>query len=149
MLNRSKTRRNFPAIRARRLPSSDKTKAIIIKIMLTLESISTINLTKTSDGTIRIGRTRIALESIVHHFSLGATAEEIAQKFPSLKLAEIYGVISYFLENHEEVAKYVMQQEAESNEIQDEFESKFQTPIAELRKRILIRWKHQQNALRS
>ncbi len=116
--------------------------------MQTLESIPTINLTKTSDGTIRIGKTRVALESIVHHFSMGATAEEIAQKFPSLKLAEVYGVISYFLENHDEVAKYVLQQEAESDEIQNEFELKFQTAIVEMRKRILARWEHRQNTLR-
>lgn len=116
--------------------------------MQTLESFATINLTKTSDGTIRIGKTRVALESVVHHFSLGATAEEIAQKFPSLKLAEVYGVISYFLGNHEEVAKYILQQDAESDEIQHEFDSKFQKPIAELRERILARWKRQQNALR-
>jgi len=116
--------------------------------MQTLESISTINLTKTSDGTIRIGKTRVALESIVHHFSLGATAEEIGQKFPSLKLAEVYGVISYFLENHEEVAEYVLRQEAESDEIQKESEAKFQPALAELRKRLLARWEQRQNALR-
>ena len=116
--------------------------------MQTLESISTINLTKTPDGTIRIGKTRVALESIVHHFSLGATAEEIAQKFPALKLAEVYGVISYFLENHEEVAEYVLRQESDSDEIQKEIEPKFQTSLVELRKRILVRWEQQQNALR-
>jgi len=119
-----------------------------IKIMQTFETISTINLTKTLDGTIRIGKTRVALESIIHHFSLGATAEEIAQKFPSLKLAEVYGVISYFLENREEVAKYVLQQEAESDEIQKELTLKFQNPLVELRKRILVRWEQRQNPLR-
>ena len=119
-----------------------------IKIMQTFETISTINLTKTLDGTIRIGKTRVALESIVHHFLLGATAEEIAQKFPSLKLAEVYGVISYFLENREEVAKYVLQQEAESDEIQKELTLKFQNPLVELRKRILVRWEQRQNPLR-
>ncbi len=115
--------------------------------MQTLESVSTISLTKTADGTIRIGKTRVALESIVHHFSLGATAEEIAQKFPSLKLAEVYGAISYFLENHETVAEYVLQQETESDEVGKEFESNFQSANAELRERILTRWKHRQITL--
>lgn len=116
--------------------------------MQTLESVQTINLTKAPDGTVRIGRTRVALESIVRHFSLGATAEEIAQKFPALKLAEIYGAISYFLENQEEVVRYVLQQEAESDELQSELELKFQTANGDLRKRILARWENQQNALK-
>jgi hypothetical protein len=57
-------------------------------------------------------------------------------------------VISYFLENHEEVAKYVLQQEAEGDEIQNEFELKTETANAEMRKRILARWEQKQNALR-
>lgn len=115
--------------------------------MQTLEWVSTINLTRTSDGTIRIGKTRVSLESIVHHFSLGATAEEIAQKFPSLTLAEVYGAISYFLENHEEVAKYVLRQESESDEVENEFKSKFQSANLELRKRILTRWQQRRITL--
>lgn len=114
-----------------------------------LETIQTIKLAKTSDGTIHIGETRVALESVVHHFSLGATAEQIAQKFPSLKLAEVYGVISYFLDNHEEVAKYVLRQESDSDTVQSETESKFQSEISALRQRILARGKKQQNVLES
>ena len=128
--------------------SSNKPENFKNKFMQTLESVSTISLTKTSDGTIRIGNTRVALETIVHHFSLGATAEEIAQKFPALKLAEVYGVISYFLENREAVAEYVLRQESESDEIQKQTDAKFQPALAELRKRILSRWEQQQNALR-
>ncbi|MBA4120984.1 MAG: DUF433 domain-containing protein [Acidobacteria bacterium] len=108
--------------------------------METLEAIQTVQLTKTADGTIRVGKTRIALESVIHHFRLGATAEEIAQKFPSLKLAEVYGVISFFLSSREEVEKYLQRQEAESNAVQAETESKFQTETEELRERILARW---------
>ncbi len=112
------------------------------------ETIETISLTKTDDGTIRIGKTRVALESLIHHFSLGATAEEIAQKFPALTLAEIYGVISYFLSNAEEVAKYVLQQEAESDSIQIEVENKYQSKTKELRERILARWESGQISLK-
>ena len=108
--------------------------------METLEAIQTVQLTKTADGTIRVGKTRIALESVVHHFRLGATAEEIAQKFPSLKLAEVYGVISFFLSRREEIEKYLRWQEAEGDAVQAETESKFQTETEELRERILARW---------
>ena len=116
--------------------------------METMETVSTVRLTKTSDGTIRIGKSRIALESVIHHFSLGATAEEIAQKFPSLKLLEIYAVIAYFLDNREEVAEYVLAQETESDKLQSEIESKFKTRNDELRERILARWENRQNILK-
>jgi len=108
--------------------------------METLETIQTVQLTKTADGTIRVGKTRIALGSVIHHFRLGATAEEIAQKFPALKLAEVYGVISFFLSRREEVEKYLRWQEAESDAVQAETVSKFQTETEELRERILARW---------
>ena len=111
-----------------------------------LETVQTISLTNTSDGTIRIGKTRVALESVIHHFSLGATAEEIAQKFPALKLAEVYGVISYFLSNHEKVGEYVLRQETESDKLQSKIETKFQ--INELQQRILARRESRQNALK-
>lgn len=113
--------------------------------MNVLETVQTIELTKTTDGTIRIGKTRVSLESVVHHFSVGATAEEIWQKFPSLTLAEVYGVIAYFLNNKDVVAKYVLEQEQDSDQIQSEIESKIQTK--ELRERILERWKMRQNVL--
>ena len=112
-----------------------------------LETIQIIKLSKTPDGTVHIGETRVALESVVLHFSLGATAEQIAQKFPSLDLAEVYGVISYFLDNHEKVAEYVLQQEIDSDKIQSETESKFQSEISALRKRILARGKKPRNIL--
>lgn len=114
--------------------------------MNVLETVQTINLTKTSDGTLRIGKTRVALESVIHHFSVGATAEEIWQKFPSLTLGEVYGVIAYFLNNKESVVKYILKQEAESDEIQSETEKKFET--TELRQRILDRWESSQNNLK-
>ena len=107
-----------------------------------IDTFQTVFLTKTDDGTIRIGKTRVSLESVVHQFSLGATAEEIAQKFPALKLAEVYAVIAYFLNNHEEVAKYVLDQEAESDVIQADIGSKYQLQTTELRRRILARWEN-------
>lgn len=105
-----------------------------------IDTFQTVLFTKTEDGTIRVGKTRVSLESIVHQFSIGATAEEIAQKFPALKLAEVYGVIAYFLSNHEQVAEYVLAQEAESDVIQSNIENKYKSQTAELRKRLMARW---------
>jgi len=116
--------------------------------METLEATQPVTLTKTDDGTIRIGKTRVSLESVAHHFQMGATAEEIAQKFPALTLAEVYGAVAYFLNNREEVESYLQKQEVESDAVQAEAEAKYQTQTEELRERISARWKNRQSNLK-
>lgn len=110
--------------------------------METLVATPTIQLTRTNDGTLRVGQTRVSLDSVVHHFKLGATAEEIAQKFPALKLSEIYAAISYYLENRAEVEDYLLKQESAADEIQARIESApdYQRNINNLRERLLERW---------
>ncbi|MEK6322899.1 MAG: DUF433 domain-containing protein [Acidobacteriota bacterium] len=62
--------------------------------MSKVETTMTVPLTTTEFGTIRVGRSRVSLDSVVRHFKLGATAERIAESFPSLDLADIYAVIA-------------------------------------------------------
>ena len=50
-------------------------------------------------GTIRVRGSRVTLDIIVTAFQGGATAEEIAQKFPAIALADIYQIIAHYL-NH-------------------------------------------------
>jgi uncharacterized protein (DUF433 family) len=110
---------------------------VILKFMV--ETIETNLITKKSDGTYRIGKTRVSLDSVVHHFKLGATAEEIAQKFPALILAEVYSAIAFYLSNQEEVETYLRSQENEADLVQAEIEVKFRDKTNELRERILSR----------
>ncbi len=110
--------------------------------MTTLDTTQTVPLTMTEDGTIRITGSRVSLDSVVYHFQLGATAEQIAHKFPSLKLADIYAVITYYLNHRESVEAYLRQQEAESDRVQQRIEGdpQYQKAIAEMRERLLSRW---------
>ncbi len=64
-------------------------------------------------GTVRVGKTRVTLESVVAEFTGGATAEEIAMGFPTLNLADIYSAIAFYLRHHEEVDTYIANQYAE------------------------------------
>lgn len=41
------------------------------------------------DGVILVGKTRVTLDTIVAVFNQGATAEEIAHRYPSLNLADV------------------------------------------------------------
>jgi uncharacterized protein (DUF433 family) len=59
------------------------------------ETTMTVPLTTTEFRTIRVGNSRVSLDSVVHHYKQGATAECIADSFPSLELADIYAVIAY------------------------------------------------------
>lgn len=58
-------------------------------------------------GVIRVGGTRIPLDTLVSAFNLGSTAEEIAQQYPTLDLADVYAAISYYLNRREEVEQYL------------------------------------------
>jgi len=45
-------------------------------------------------GVVRVGSTRVTLDTVVAAFATGATAEEIAHQYPSVELADIYAVIT-------------------------------------------------------
>lgn len=60
-------------------------------MMSKLQTTIKVPLTQWEDGSIRITGSRVPIDSILYHFKLGATAEEIAYKFTSLQLTDIYG----------------------------------------------------------
>src|SRR5438105_1957665 len=63
--------------------------------------------TQDEDGAVRVAGSRVTLDSLVHAFDDGATAEQIQDSFPSLTLREIYGTIAYYLEHRAEVGEYL------------------------------------------
>ncbi|MBT8363273.1 MAG: DUF433 domain-containing protein [Deltaproteobacteria bacterium] len=62
---------------------------------------------KDKDGVIRVGNTRVTLETLVSAFNGGSTAEEMIYQFPVLNLADVYAVITYYLRNRDTVEKYL------------------------------------------
>jgi len=124
--------------------SSDQTppSGIIKPIMVALEETISMPLVVTEHGTIRIKGSRVSLDSIVHHFKLGATAEQIVQSFPSLSLGDVYSSIAYYLTHRQEIEEYLQQQETAADVLQEQLESNpdYQAEIAELRSRMLGRW---------
>lgn len=57
-----------------------------------------------ANGVYRIADTRVTLDTLVAAYQEGATAEEMADQYPSLKHDHIYAVIGYCLRHREEVA---------------------------------------------
>ena|SRR5664279_1374977 len=75
------------------------------------------------DGNIRVGGTRVLLEVVIARFQQGDTPEHIHEGFPTLKLADIYAVIAYYLNNREEVDDYIRQQDEEGQAIRQKMEA--------------------------
>jgi uncharacterized protein (DUF433 family) len=73
------------------------------------------------DGsTLRVGNTRVSLDSVVYAYNRGETPEEIQYNFDALSLAEIHAAIAYYLYNKGEVDKYVAEREAEFERMREE-----------------------------
>ncbi|MFE1748499.1 DUF433 domain-containing protein [Coleofasciculus sp. H7-2] len=78
-----------------------------------------------AEGLVRVGGTRVTLDTVVAAFNSGATAEEIVFQYPSLQLADVYAVISYYLRHRQEVEVYLQQRQKRASEIRKQNEAKF------------------------
>ena len=93
--------------------------------------------TLSKNGVARVGGTRVTLDTVVRAFIRGATAEEIAQQYPSLSLSDVYATISYYLQNTAEVDAYLDKRKKQAQAVKRENQKRFdQTGI---RERLLAR----------
>jgi len=97
----------------------------------------TVPLVTDIDGVIRVGKTRITLDTVISAFLDGATAEEITHQYPSLDLADVYSVIAYYLRRRSEVDAYLQQRQEEAEKIRRRNESRFDP--SGIRDRLLAR----------
>jgi hypothetical protein len=81
--------------------------------------------------------TRVTLDSIVTAFDLGATPEEIVQRYPSVDLASAYALIAYTLRHRDNVDSYLAERGRVSAEIRADIEARF--PPDGVRARLLAR----------
>jgi uncharacterized protein (DUF433 family) len=99
----------------------------------------TVPLAYEEDGTIRIRGSRVTLDSILHAFRQGATAEQIQDSFPSVSLREIYGAIAYYFEHQGQIETYLKEQEQAAQAIKRALES--HPDVSAFRERIRTRRK--------
>jgi len=90
-----------------------------------------------SDGVMQVGKTRVTLDTVVNVFNQGMTAEEIVYRYPSLKLADVYATISFYLNHQKEVEEYLQQRQKQAHEIRKTNETRFDPQG--LRNRLLAR----------
>ena len=89
------------------------------------------------DGVVRVGGTRVTLDTTVRAFLRGATAEEIIQQYPSLSLPDVYATISYYLQNREEVDRYLEMRGKHAQAVRRENQRRFDQQG--IRERLLAR----------
>src|SRR5690349_5021092 len=97
-----------------------------------------------SEGDYFVAGSRVLLEAIVYEFLNGQSPETIQQSFPTLKMAQVYGAITFYLNHQSEIQTYLQQRRTDyearrqENISQDsDFNLQLQEKIAAAREREL------------
>jgi len=88
-------------------------------------------------GVAFVGDTRVPLDTVIYEFQDGIGPEEIARRFDTLQLADVYAVIAYYLRHKADVDAYLEDRRQAAAEVRAEAERRF--PPDELRERLLKR----------
>ena len=80
-------------------------------------------ITADASGVCRVGGTRITLETILTCYRDGAGAEEIANRFPAVSLADIHATIAYYLHHRSEVDAYLAKRERQAEQVRARIEA--------------------------
>lgn len=91
-----------------------------------------------TDGTIRVGRSRLTLEQLVDAYGRGDSLPELADQYDALTPADIHGAIGYWLRHPAEVDEYMSRQDARTAELRRRIEAR-QGPQPS-REELLARW---------
>jgi len=87
---------------------------------LVIEQAERVPLTPDAGGVIRVGGSRVTLDTVAAAFDRGATPEEIVQQYPTLGLADVYSVVGYLLRHQAEVAAYFSQRAAQASAVRQQ-----------------------------
>jgi uncharacterized protein (DUF433 family) len=100
-------------------------------------------LTADPTGTIRVGATRVTLDSVVAAYHEGFSAEEIAEQYPTLALADVHATVAYYLRHRHEVDQHLAERQVQGARLRIELEARH--PSRALRERLIAR-QHDQRA---
>jgi len=64
-----------------------------------------------------VGKTPVTLDTVIAVFKQGSTAEEIVYRYPSLRLADVYAAIAFYLNHQQEVETYLQLRQQQAQEI--------------------------------
>ena len=90
--------------------------------MNSAETVERVPIQTDADGVVRVAGTRVTLDTLVAAFDAGATAEEIAQQYPSVALADVYSVITYYLRHQSDVCAHFQKRQQQAAIVRQENE---------------------------
>ena len=94
-------------------------------------------------GGIRIGQSRVTIDSLLASYHMGSTPEEIAVQYPVLQLEDIYATITYYLTHRQQVDKYLEQRRQKAQQQRQQLDQKYN--LVGMRKRLLDRYPQQKS----
>lgn len=103
-----------------------------------------IPLREDESGTIRIGESRVLLETVICAFDDGASPEAIVEGYDTLTLSDVYAVLAYYLRNPDQVKDYLRKREAECEDLRRQIEAA-QPPRPGMRATLLARRAQREN----
>jgi uncharacterized protein (DUF433 family) len=74
-------------------------------------------------GALRVGATRVTLDTLIRAYADGCTAEEIVEQFPDVSLADVHAVIAYYLTHSSELDAYLQARQTEASELRMKVEA--------------------------
>lgn len=75
-------------------------------------------------GAVRVTGSRVTLDTIVGFYEQGETPEDIVDGFPTLKLADVYAIVSYYLNHKSAVREYLRERDKKAKAIRKKIESR-------------------------
>lgn len=88
-----------------------------------------------SEGDIRVRGTRVGIETILEDYLQGASPEEIAARYRSLSLEQVYATITYYLHNREETDAYLAAWREHAEQAAREYDRRPPEAVQRLRKK--------------
>ncbi len=86
---------------------------------------------------IRIGSSRVTLDSLLAAYHNGSTPEEIAIQYSVLHLEDIYSAIAYYLNHRQEIDNYLEQRNQKAQQLRQQLTQRHN--LVDLRQRLLTR----------
>ena len=78
-----------------------------------------------SHGVVRVGGTRVTLDTVVEAFRDGATAEELVQQYSTLDLGDVYTAIASSLRHRPDADAYLAERRGRREAVRAENEAPF------------------------
>jgi uncharacterized protein (DUF433 family) len=87
-------------------------------------------------GAVRVGHSRVLLETVIRAFQDGASPESIVNRYSTLSLSDVYNTIGYYLRHKSAVEVYLSQREQLAESVQQRLSS-IQPDLSFIRTRLL------------